>query len=102
LFFHKTTIIPITKLIQVFLGDDDFVEKYQPLQNERLGELEEIPLNQRRSSPFTLQQYQTQSTSRDEAITITYKSDGITLKEIGEYFGLLYSRLSRVVAKGKT
>lgn len=87
---------------QVFLGDDDFVEKYQPLQNERLGDLEEIPLKQRRSSPLTLQQYQAQAASRDEAITIAYKSGGYTLKEIGEYFDLHYSRVSRVVAKGKT
>jgi putative transposase len=87
---------------QVFLGDDDFVDKYQPLQNERLGDLDEIPLNQRQSSPLTLEQYQAQSTSRDEAITIAYKSGGYTLKEIGEYFELHYSRVSRVVAKGKT
>ncbi|WP_372882325.1 transposase [Psychromonas sp.] len=87
---------------QVFLGADDFVEKYQPLQNERFGDLEEIPLKQRRSSPLTLQQYQAQSTSRNEAIMLAYKSGGYTLKEIGEYFGLHYSRVSRVVAKGKT
>jgi putative transposase len=87
---------------QVFLGDDNFVEKYQPLQNERFGDLEEIPLKQRRSSPLTLQQYQAQSTCRNEAIMLAYKSGGYTLKEIGEYFGLHYSRVSRVVAKGKT
>jgi len=33
---------------------------------------------------------------------IAYKSGGYTLKEIGEYFGLHYSRVSRIVAKGKT
>jgi putative transposase len=87
---------------QIFLGDDDFVEKYKPLQNERLGDLDGISLKQRRSSPLTLKQYQAQSTSRNEAIIQAYKSGGYTLKEIGEYFDLHYSRVSRVVAKGKT
>jgi hypothetical protein len=30
----------------VFLGDNNFVDKYQPLQNERFGDLKEIPLKQ--------------------------------------------------------
>ncbi|WP_299074179.1 transposase [uncultured Paraglaciecola sp.] len=88
---------------QVFLGDDAFIEKYQPLQSARIGDLKEIPLKQRRSTPLTLQQYQAQfDVSRDEAIMMAYKSGGYTLKEIGTHFGLHYSRVSRIVAKGKT
>jgi len=37
------------------------------------------------------------SGGRDEAIVAAYVSGGYTMKEIGEYFGLHYSRISRLV-----
>jgi len=87
---------------QVFLGDDDFVEKYQPLQNSRLGDLKEVPLKQRRCTPKPLSQYQEQTSSRDEAMLNAYKSGGYTLKEIGDHFGIHYSRVSQIISKLKT
>ena len=44
---------------------------------------------------------------RDEAIGRAYASGGYSLKEIGDHFGLHYSRISRIVekrrlAKGET
>ena len=41
------------------------------------------------------------SDSRNEAMLNAYLSGRYTLKEIGDYFGLHYSRVSRIVAKGK-
>ncbi|NEV65393.1 addiction module toxin RelE, partial [Thiorhodococcus minor] len=43
----------------------------------------------------------------DQAIAAAYASGGYTLKQIGDYFGLHYARISRIVraaekAKGKT
>ena len=87
---------------QVFLGSDEFVEKYQPMQDELNGDLKEIPLKQRRKPALTLLQYQQQSSSRDEAIVLSYQSGGYTLKDIGDHFRLHYSRVSRIIAKGKT
>ena len=87
---------------QVFLGNDEFVEKYQSLQDELNGDLKEIPLKQRRKPALTLLQYQQQSSSRDEAIFLSYQSGAYTLKDIGEHFKLHYSRVSRIIAKGKT
>lgn len=49
-----------------------------------------------------IKQYQKQSYSRNDAIISTYQSASDTLKQIGEYFELHYSRISRIVAKGKT
>ncbi|RVU30847.1 addiction module toxin RelE, partial [Rheinheimera riviphila] len=38
----------------------------------------------------------------DEAIQVAYQSGSYTLQELGDYFGLHYSRISRIVAKSKT
>ena len=87
---------------QVFLGSEAFVDKYQSLQLEMLGDLDEIPLKQRTATALSLAQYKQQASSRNEAMTIAYQSGGYTLKEIGDYFSLHYSRVSRIVAKSKT
>ncbi len=86
---------------QVFLGGDDFIEKYQVLQLALPGNLREIPLKQRSKPALPLAQYQQQSSSRDKAIFLAYKSGGYTLRQIGDHFKLHYSRVSRIVAKGK-
>jgi len=86
---------------QVFLGDDDFIEKHLNMQDELTGNLKEIPFKQRRKPALSLIQYQQQSSSRNEAIFLAYESGGYTLKQIGDHFRLHYSRVSRIVAKGK-
>ncbi len=40
--------------------------------------------------------------NRNEAIRAAYASGGYTLKEVGDYFQLHYSRVSKIVAKRKT
>ena len=85
---------------QVFLGDERFVEKMQ----KRIGadkRLSEIPMAQRRPKAKPLEVYVRQERDRDAAIYAAYKSGGYTLAEIGEYFGLHYSRVSRIIAKAK-
>jgi len=86
---------------QVFLGDDEFVELQQSRQEELTGNLREIPYKQRKKPSLALKQYQQQSKSRNEAIIKAYQSGSYTLTEIGDYFELHYSRISRIVAKGK-
>ena len=86
---------------QVFLGDDEFVELQQSRQENLTGDLQEIPYKQRRKPSLALKHYQQQSKSRNEAIIKAYQSGSYTLKEIGDYFELHYSRISRIVAKGK-
>ena len=86
---------------QVFLGDDEFVELQQLKVEEMTGDLREIPSKQRRKPALLLKQYQEASDSRNEAMLNAYLSGRYTLKEIGDYFGLHYSRVSRIVAKGK-
>jgi len=88
---------------QVYLGDERFVERMQRrIDGEKV--LSEIPMTQRRPQAKTLAYYERKAGSRDEAIVSAYASGGYTLKEIGEYFDLHYSRVSRILsrAKGKT
>ena len=60
------------------------------------------------ANSFTIEEYEQISANRDEAIYRSYKSGMYSMKEIGKYFGLHYSRISRIIkqhyiheAKGK-
>lgn len=89
---------------QVFLGDERFVDDMQCKINPE-ARLRDIPLVQKRSVPKPLESYANKSASRDEAIRLAYASGGYSMQEIGDYFSLHYSRVSRIIngkAKGKT
>lgn len=82
---------------QIYLGSDAFVQEMQTRQ-PAAADLTEIPLPQRRRPARPLAHYGKQAPGRDEAIAVAYASGGYGLKEIGEHFGLHYSRVSRIVA----
>ncbi len=90
---------------QVFLGTESFVND---LQKKIIADrdLSEIPKSQRRKKPKSLSSYEKNSQDRNEAIITAYKSGGYSMKELGDYFGLHYSRVSRIInhekAKDKT
>lgn len=63
--------------------------------------LSDVPKVQRRPVAKALAEYERLAESRNSAIVAAYASGGYTLKEIGEYFGLHYSRVSRIVAKAE-
>ena len=86
---------------QVFLGKDEFVEDMHKLIDGE-KELSEIPSSQRRASPLELSDYEAQANSRDEAICMAYKSGGYTQKQIGDFFGLHYAQISRIVKQAKS
>ena len=67
-----------------------------------LEELDEVPRKQRRAPALPLREIESQSNSRNDAILKMYKTRHYTLKQIGDYSDLHYSRISRIVAKGKT
>ena len=85
---------------QVFLGDERFVERMQRRIDKEKA-LSEIPMSQRRPKAKPLAEYERKASSRDAAIIAAYASGGYTLKEIGDYYGLHYSRVSRILAKAK-
>ena len=87
---------------QVFLGDEAFVASHQTMLDGLEGDLLEIPFKQRSAAPLTLAEYKAQTVDKHEAIYNAYRSGGYTQKQIGDYFGLHYSQISRLVAKYKT
>ena len=85
---------------QIYLGDEQFVDK---LQN-RLAkdkDLSEIPVAQRRRQAPPIEHFDRRHADRNTAIIMAYQSGGHGLKAIGNYFGLHYSRISRIVAEGE-
>lgn len=92
---------------QVFLGSETFVDTLRKkIEEDR--DLSEIPKSQRREKPRSLEYYSKATGSRDESMIAAYASGGYSMKQIGEFHGLHYSRVSRIIssnkleAKGKT
>ena len=85
---------------QVYLGSEYFVARLQAGIGEDI-DLSEIPRSQRRPKPLELDEYKRGSGSRNDAIARAYASGGYTLKEIGTFFDLHYSRVSRIISKAK-
>ena len=85
---------------QIFLGDEAFVAEMQALIDAD-KDLSEIPSIQCRTSAKPLAHYAAVGVNRDDAIIQAYASGGYSMKEIGEYYSLHYSRVSRILAKVK-
>jgi hypothetical protein len=85
---------------QIYLGSDQFVDDMQR-RIERPDLPSEIPSSQRRSSAKSLQHYADVASSRNEAIVLSHSSGGYGMKEIGDFFGLHYSRISRIIREAK-
>ncbi len=85
-----------------YLGSDDFVSKMMSYINHAQDFLD-IPQAQYTQSPsfLSLTEYERYSKTRDEAISLAFKSGAYTLREIGKHFGLHYSRISRIVKAEK-
>lgn len=82
---------------QIFLGNDSFVDAMQRRVDRMIAPLDEVPLRQRAGRSKSIASYERTARTRDEAIAHAYASGGYTLREIGEHFGLHYSRVSRIV-----
>ncbi|TGN38852.1 REP-associated tyrosine transposase [Marinobacter confluentis] len=86
---------------QIYLGSDQFFERML----EHLGEpdrLSEVPAAQRRAEALPLKTYFGKTDNRNAVIAEAYASGGYTLKEIGDYLGLSYSRVSRIAKEYKS
>ncbi len=87
---------------QIYLGDEAFVDEMQSKISPETN-LSEIPSSQKRRVVKSLTYYENKYNDRDVAIVKAYESGGYSMKTIGEYFKLHYSRVSRIVkANNKT
>lgn len=97
-FVHEGTRLPSvwTQLQgQIYLGSEAFVKKMQA-QIEQKPALGEIPRAQRRALTQALADFELHY-SRKEAMARAYLSGQHTMLAIGEYFGVHYSTVSRMV-----
>jgi REP element-mobilizing transposase RayT len=81
---------------QAFLGTDAFVES---MRSRVPGEqdLREVPQARARATAEPLAVYARRHAGRDEAIVAAYASGGYTMQQIGDFFGLHYSRVSKII-----
>jgi len=85
---------------QVYLGDDRFVERMQ----RKLGDEREdvqIPRAQRHKPPPSLEQLYQDSSDRDVAIVAAHATGEYSYSRIGDFFGLHFSSVGRIVRKAK-
>lgn len=81
---------------QLMLGSDGFVDALRGRVPAGVDP-REVPQARRRPEPASLADLGGRFADGDCAIAAACASGGYTMKEIGEYFGLHYSRVSRVV-----
>jgi len=82
---------------QVFLGDERFIDEMRDRIEQLNRPLAEVPRAQRAGRVIPIADYEAGADTRDEAIARAYTSGGYSMQEIGMYFGLHYSRISRIV-----
>jgi putative transposase len=84
---------------QIFLGSDAFVDVMRS-KIPANRDLREVPHAKARPLPKPLAQYARENLNRNAAIVAAYASGGYTMKDLGDYFGLHYSRISKIVHQG--
>ena len=82
----------------MFLGSEAYVKDIFT-KIDLKQDLSEIPKSQRREKAKPLLWYAEKSETRNEAIELAYVSGGYSMKEIGDYYHLHYSRVSRIIAQ---
>ena len=80
---------------QIYLGSDEFVSQIQKKLPQ--GQIAEVPRAQQRPIAKTLAEYEEMASSRNEAIVLAYRSGAYSLQEVGDYFSLHYSTVSRII-----
>ncbi len=84
---------------QILLGDKPFVDgAIEKLKSKMIDKEISLTINQPRLKAKSLNVYRINYKTRNEAICEAYLSGGYSMKEIGEYFSVHYSTVSRIVS----
>ena len=81
---------------QIYLGSEQFIAKAQS-NISSCQNFGEFPSSQYNSVVSSIKDYEQRSISRNDAIKLAYASGGYNMQELGNYFGLHYSRISRII-----
>ena len=94
---------PYNELIgQIILGSEGFLKKVNSyLSQESKDNMQEVPREQQLSISATLdeifQKNMRKGISRNKIIYEVYHNNNFTMKEIGDYLGLHYTTISRII-----
>ncbi|MEN8177701.1 MAG: transposase [Pseudomonadota bacterium] len=81
---------------QIFLGSETYVtELHKKMAVDE--ELSEIPRSEKRKPTESLDYYANNARNRNGAISVSYASGDYSMKQIGDYYGLHYSTISRII-----
>ena len=88
---------------QAYLGSDEFVNNMinkitSNVNSKNPRDLSEIPVAQRTPMAKSLEQYNAQEGDRNGAMLAAFKSGAYTQKAIADFYGLHYSRVSKILA----
>ena len=84
---------------QVFLGDEQFVQRMQAhLQSGR--DDVQIPLAQRRAPPPPLEKIVRRVADRNAAIIAAYATGGYSYQQLADYFGIHFTTVGKIVRGG--
>ncbi|MGY4829951.1 hypothetical protein ACVNIS_15380 [Sphaerotilaceae bacterium SBD11-9] len=83
---------------QIYLGDEQFVERMQALMAAPRTDDREIPRKQRQAVK-SLQDWLALSASREEGLHRAHTEGGITMTCIASTLGLSVSQVSRLIAR---
>lgn len=81
---------------QIYLGNEEFINEMLKKIDSQMS-LIDIPKTQYEIERYTLKEIEQNAVTRNEGIYIAYRSGQFSLKEIGDYFGLHYSSVSKIV-----
>jgi len=83
---------------QIYLGDAQFVEQIQALDEKKIKTGRNVPKAQR-AKPLTLAQWLKRSASREEAFMRAHIDSGISMTDIASAVGLSASYVGRLIRK---
>ena len=81
---------------QIYLGGEGFVAKMQKKMDTD-KDLSEIPSPQKRPLAKTLEYYDNHCPDRNSSIKMAYASGGYSMNQIGHYYRLHYTSISRII-----
>ena len=85
---------------QVYLGDEQFVQRMQAcMQADKRDDIQ-IPATQRRPSPRTLREIEQAAQDRNAAIVMAHATGAYSYPQIARYFGVHFTTVGRIVRGG--
>ena len=85
---------------QVFLGDEQFVQRMQASMRADVRDDVQIPVAQRRPPPASLPEIERSAENRNAAIVAAYATGAYSYQQIADHFGVHFTTVGRIVRGG--